>query len=521
MSTNVLPSSITLTVLNPEKLLQGSEPRHRFDRAGGSIGSQGAWRLHDRGVRILPVHCEIGWHEGHFCIIDHSGKSFMNGSYSQLLSGTPIRLRHNDRLQMGDYQIAIHLGEDEVEPEPHTGRDPLCELGVNQQMCPLQILGVAFVGFEANEALLPSPGEQMDGYRILHEFFCFPERFHGFRIDGLGSYWPDEAAVHIQLEFGFSAPLPPDIQIDQTTILLNCIPAINLFSCTAEPIPLNGQALCETVRMGRQGGKKGEIFSIDRVSSQRQKSSDHIQDFKPFEALDRDFPLAEPTPARYYKLDIEQEPVNDKVQHRISLVHHNLAPYLGLHEELNIDLTCSNGPLAQQLRVGEVDVTTQDTPSFVAYRNLTRPTRSYPPMLQSGGQGERHWALLSNLALNNLSLSSPATLAAVLRVYDFVAAHDLQQERNTTQRLDAIRQVDNEPCDWLVKGVPVRGMRTTLHIDPAGFECEGEVQLFGNVLSHFMTLYANSNSFHQLQIINPANATRQLWPARTGRQPVM
>ncbi|MBO2891338.1 FHA domain-containing protein [Pseudomonas asiatica] len=130
MSTNVLPSSITLTVLNPEKLLQGSEPRHRFDRAGGSIGSQGAWRLHDRGVRILPVHCEIGWHEGHFCIIDHSGKSFMNGSDSQLLSGTPIRLRHNDRLQMGDYQIAIHLGEDEVEPEPHTGRDPLCELGV-------------------------------------------------------------------------------------------------------------------------------------------------------------------------------------------------------------------------------------------------------------------------------------------------------------------------------------------------------------------------------------------------------
>ncbi|CAB5630321.1 FHA domain-containing protein [Pseudomonas asiatica] len=109
MSTNVLSPSVTLTVLNPEKLLHGSEPRHRFDRAGGSIGSQGAWRLHDRGVRILPVHCEIGWHEGHFCIIDHSGKSFMNGSDTQLLSGTPVRLRHNDRLQMGDYQIAIHL----------------------------------------------------------------------------------------------------------------------------------------------------------------------------------------------------------------------------------------------------------------------------------------------------------------------------------------------------------------------------------------------------------------------------
>ena len=246
-----------------------------------------------------------------------------------------------------------------------------------------------------------------------------------------------------------------------------------------------------------------------------------MQEFTLFESLHRNFPLGERVPTRYYQLDIEQEPVNDTVQHKIRVVHHNLAPYLGDQEELSIDLTCSNGVLAQQLKVGEIDLTTQDTPSFVTYRNLTPPTRSYPPMLQSGGQGERHWALISHLALNNLSLSSPAALASVLRVYDFVGAHDLPQARRTAQRLGAIKEVHSEPYDWLIKGLPVRGMRTTLHIDPDGLECWGEVQLFGNVLSHFMASYASSNSFHQLQIVNTANATRQLWPARTGRQPVM
>ncbi|MGV5494273.1 type VI secretion system baseplate subunit TssF [Pseudomonas sp. XP2] len=380
---------------------------------------------------------------------------------------------------------------------------------------------VRFIGFEVDEALLPSPGEHLDGYRILQEFFCFPERFHGFRIDGLERYWPDETAEHIQLEFRFNAPLPADIQIDSTTILLNCAPAINLFTRSAEPIHLTEQTIGETVRPGRRGRVEDEIFSIDRVSSQHQRSKDHVQDFKPFETLDRGFPLAEQTPSRFYKLNIEHEPINDKVQHRLSLVQHNLAPYQGQQEVLNIDLTCSNGALAQQLNVGDVDMTTQDTPSFVTYRNLTRPTRSYPPILQSGGHGDRHWALISNLALNNLSLSSPAALASVLRVYDFVGVHDLQQARRTTQRLNAIKQVSSEPYDWLIKGVPVRGMRTTLHIDPAGFECEGEMQLFGNVLSHFMALYASTRSFHQLQIINTANANRQLWSARTGRQPVM
>ncbi|WP_313644752.1 hypothetical protein [Pseudomonas sp.] len=72
MSTNVLFPSLTLTVLNPETLLHGSEPQHRIDKAGGTLGTQATWRLHDREDRILPLHCEIRWHEGHFCIIDQA-----------------------------------------------------------------------------------------------------------------------------------------------------------------------------------------------------------------------------------------------------------------------------------------------------------------------------------------------------------------------------------------------------------------------------------------------------------------
>jgi type VI secretion system FHA domain protein len=146
MSTNVLSPSITLVILNPEKLHHGTEPQHRFDSAGGTLGRQGAWRLHDRESRILPTHCEVRWHEGHFCLIDHSGSSFMNGNDSALICGTPIRLRHNDRLRIGDYQIAINLlGNDAMErvPQLHNAcdKDPLFELRMTQQQCPLQVLG--------------------------------------------------------------------------------------------------------------------------------------------------------------------------------------------------------------------------------------------------------------------------------------------------------------------------------------------------------------------------------------------
>ncbi|WP_028694319.1 type VI secretion system baseplate subunit TssF [Pseudomonas cremoricolorata] len=380
---------------------------------------------------------------------------------------------------------------------------------------------VTFVGFEPHEALCPGPNEHLDGHRTLEEFFCYPERFHGFRIDGLDSYWPDEAVAQVQLEFCFDAPLPDDVQIDPSTVLLNCIPAINLFSRSAEPIALGAKAAPEPVRMRPQDCAEDEIFSLDQVSSQPCRANVAAQIYQPFEAIDRAFPLAEAQTSLYYRLDIEHEPVNDKVIHKVALVQHNLEPCLHQHEQLNIELTCSNGNRPQRLGIGDVGGVTQDTPSFVTYRNLTIPTRSYPPLLQSGGDGKHHWALISNLSPNDLSLSSPAALAAVIKAYDFVGEHDVQQRRRTQQRLDAITQIHSEPCDWLIRGLPVRGKRTTLHIDPAGFECEGELQLFGNVLSHFMALYASSHSFHQLQIVNTATSACQQWPALSGRHAVM
>ena len=157
MSTDDLSPSLTLAVLNPKTLLHGSEPQYRFDKAGGTLGTQATWQLHDREARILPVHCEIRWHEGHFCLIDHSSKSFMNGSDTALLSGTPIRLRHNDRLQIGDYQIAIRLGnEDEAEErlELHSANNPLSPLQATQRLCPLQVLGEPAI--DAMSLCLPS-----------------------------------------------------------------------------------------------------------------------------------------------------------------------------------------------------------------------------------------------------------------------------------------------------------------------------------------------------------------------------
>ena len=73
------------------------------------------------------------------------------------------------------------------------------------------------------------------------------------------------------------------------------------------------------------------------------------------------------------------------------------------------------------------------------------------------------------------------------------------------------------PVDRLFKGVPVRGLATTLWIRPDPFICEGEIYLLGTVLSHFFALYASINSYHCLKIINTESQEAWEWQEKMGQ----
>ena len=91
----------------------------------------------------------------------------------------------------------------------------------------------------------------------------------------------------------------------------------------------------------------------------------------------------------------------------------------------------------------------------------------------------------------------------------------------TQKRLDGLKAVVSEPIDRMYKGLPIRGTRTLLKLDQAGFSCEGDLYLFGTVLSHFLSLYASLSSFHVLEAINITNQEHYAWPMRSGTQPLI
>lgn len=110
-------NTLTLSIVNFQQLQHGMTRHHRFDRNGGTIGTQAAdWRLIDDSQRIRPIHCEIRWAENSFCAVDHCGRTFLNSSSRSLGQAGPMCLKDGDRLRIGEYLIQVHYQEQAIAP---------------------------------------------------------------------------------------------------------------------------------------------------------------------------------------------------------------------------------------------------------------------------------------------------------------------------------------------------------------------------------------------------------------------
>ncbi|WED78422.1 type VI secretion system baseplate subunit TssF [Aeromonas allosaccharophila] len=377
------------------------------------------------------------------------------------------------------------------------------------------------VGFERDDALLPYPNNVYSGYRILQEYFCFPKSFLFFELSG--GEWPKQPlpVSEFKIHFCFDRPLPAELKIRPDSFMLNCVPAINLFQHDSEPVNLNGRQAEYPLKASYRYADSFEIFSVDQVEGWvegnmgRSRGTPRI--YQPFESFQHQIERAKQRLALYYRVRVRESVSGDGFEHSLSFVRGDETTTVDLDESISVTLTCTNRSRAARLKVGSICVPTGSSPSFATFRNLIRPTRPLRPALD----GSLHWTLISNLSLNYVSLLRRDALVQVLRTYDFPALHDKQAEQASRKRLSGIEEIETKPVDRLVRGMPVRGLKSVLSIRQSAFGSEGELYLFSTVLAHFFSLYASVNAFHLLEVVNLDNKERYQWPVQIGQHSLM
>ncbi|MFO7529339.1 MAG: type VI secretion system-associated FHA domain protein TagH [Marinobacter sp.] len=166
-------AELTLVITNPTETGGGASIEHSFGPRGGSIGTAASdsWRLSPHRTGAVAGHAEVRYLDGGFCLIDRSGRTYINSSSQSVGRGRRARLSHGDTVTIGRYQIRAELsgvpaavGEMEDDVREHHSLVDAPESGLrhaaNEQEQP--------EGREPLEGLQSAAGESVSSDPLAH-----------------------------------------------------------------------------------------------------------------------------------------------------------------------------------------------------------------------------------------------------------------------------------------------------------------------------------------------------------------
>jgi type VI secretion system protein ImpG len=372
------------------------------------------------------------------------------------------------------------------------------------------------VGFAEDEALIPYPLNTFRGYRYLQEYFAFQEKFLFTDIIGLDvlKRLPEDVlkqARGLELRFDIHKAGVQRIRPTLDNVRLYCTPVVNLFAHDAIPIRLDGKQDQYLLLPSELDSEHCGVFSVDRVTGWKPGGKGY-EEYVPFESFEHDASFDVPLARPHYSVRQQPSLLGDGLETYLSFGLRNLDQ----HETLSIELTCTNQNLPRQLGLGDICMPSEDTPEFLTFRNISAVTPSYAPPLHR----DFLWKLISNMSLNYLSLANVEALKVILETYDLPRYYDQHAEKVSKRLLDGLKSISHQHVDRLHRGLPVRGVRTQLTINPEGYVGEGDLFLFATVLNEFFALYASLNSYHELRVQSTQGEVYQ-WTPRMGQQPLL
>lgn len=451
----------------------------------------------------------------------------------QLLGGNKLSNLDLDQLRLhisGESQTAHWLYEvlfnkvRRIVVRP-LSKDGKPEKGANDPAVFLRPDAIRPFGFAREEALLPFAETSFHGYRLLQEYFTYPQKFLFFDLVGLGGIARDastdrfEVVLLIETLEQLDRAALLETTTNRETFQLGCTPAINLFEKSAEPIRFSHTKTEYEVIPDLHSPAGFEVYSIDRVVSVEPNTATP-KEYHPFYSFHHGAiggPAQNPESFWFGFRRLATRPGDSGTDYFISMIDRNFKVSQPVHEAITAQLTCSNRNLPLELGMdgswGELDL---ESGPLVRARALHGPTHP----LRAGFSGSLQWKLISHLSLNHLSLveGGVEALREILRLYD---PSDSDSSSGQIEGLTAVRstrkiaRVDSEHGFVFCQGIAIDA-----EMDEDRF-AGGGAFLLASTLERFFGLYCAVNSFTQLRV-----STRQRkgivwqWPIRSGEQGV-
>lgn len=379
------------------------------------------------------------------------------------------------------------------------------------------------VGFERDEALLPYDPRVFLGYRLLTEFFTFPQKFLFWDLVGMGRL-PVQDPTTNQIEiliYLTKRDSAFESRVNRDVFRLGCTPAINLFHLEADPIRVTHSKYEYRVTPDVRHPGSLEVYSVDRVRSTNLDTHE-VAEYPRFYSIRHTQDLGDDSQVYWHARRESSLRKGDRgTDVLLVLTDVNFEPRLPAAEVLSLSTTVSNRDLPGDLRTsGGADWQFQ----LQGQAPLRRIVPLVAPTLPARLPPEQsRWRLISHLALNHLSITDQEDGAAALR--ELLTLYDYQLTAVTRQQIEGIVSVRSRRTvvplrDQLIHGF-CRGVEIEVSFNEDCY-LGHELFLFSAVLEKFFALYANLNSATRMVTRTARqNEVWQVWPVRIGDRTIV
>jgi type VI secretion system protein ImpG len=378
------------------------------------------------------------------------------------------------------------------------------------------------VGFARDEALLPYSARSQPAYRLLTEFFAFPEKFLFVDLAGLAGRLT-RFGNRLEIYIGLKRSLRDlERNVSRDTFRLGCTPMVNLFERRAEPIQLTQRQPEYHVLPDARRPQAFEVYSIDRVTAT--SPGGEVEEYRPFYSFKHGSDERQ-TQVFWHAVRRPAEPyegqVDDGTEVFLSLVDLAFSPAAAADWTLDVVLTCVNRDLPPHLPFGGGQPRLQLTAGgpLKPVVCLTQPTATRRPALKRGAL----WRLISHLSLNHLSLEDVEDGAHALR--EILKLYDVADSPETRYMIDGVRSVRSRRvvgrAGGTISGGFCRGVEVTVGFDEDHFAGNG-VFLFACLLERFLGLWSSINSFSKMIAVSKQREGElRRWSPRAGEKSLL
>ena len=373
----------------------------------------------------------------------------------------------------------------------------------NTQSYPLT---VQFPGLDPEKSLFPVKAVVAGHLRWARQSQAFPERGFFIELSGFNAAPKPPGVKEFSIDFDFIYKGQHINKITNAHFTLNAVPACNIFDTSAIPIQRTG--LQENYLIAPLGfdSDKVQIFDVQKVTG-REEGNSIEHEYFPTSSVFMG------TSGHSYQVIAEESVRQGSINHFLRLPFNStsIGSFIGANpkrETLSLFVRCTNGILAERIRLGEINQRTPQSPEKITVTNITVPIGATKPAIGSDGM----WKVAAHARLNLGAAADTKTLKELLSLYLPEGGENVGRVVAQRRRVEGIENVSLASDTRLVKGNLYRGVVVTIQLHHNFYPCTGDLYLFANVLAYVLAGFVELNTYVTLRVHDVVNGELYEWP---------